>query len=319
MRTPVDPDPRSGHDVVVPRTTVEGTTTAPASAGASVPTRVLVLGMAHDDGTIHVDEVLPVADACGQSPEQVRSCLRRLVAEGLFTRAGSGREAVFEATEHGAAELAGGWQRTRRAYAQDAAGRGWDGRWRLAAFAVPETQRAARDAFRDRLLDLGGAAIQGGLYVSPHPWDDDVRREAVRLGVAAHLTLSSTDDLEVRGVRNGRELAASLWGLDEVAARYEAFTAAHRHVPASLEVRKASRGRLTDADFLPLALAMGVAYGRASSIDPHLPPELLPRPWPGRTARDVVVRSRRLALLLRVDASRPALFSLFDDAVDAVR
>ena len=50
-----------------------------------------------------------------------------------------------------------------------------------------------------------------------------------------------------------------------------------------------------------------------------LPPELLPRPWPGRTARDIVVRSRRLALLLRVDARRPALFSLFDDAVRAVR
>lgn len=298
---------------------MNGTTTPPAGGGATIPTRVLVLGMAHDDGTIHVEEVLPVAEACGQSPEQVRSCLRRLVAEGLLTRAGSGRDAVYEATEHGAAELSAGMRRTRRAYTQDAAGRGWDGRWRLAAFAVPEAQRGARDAFRDRLLDLGGAAIQGGLYVSPHPWDDDVRREALRLGVSAHLTLSSTDDLEVAGVRNGRELAARLWPLEEVAARYEAFTAQHRHVPSSLEALKASRGRLPDAEFLPLALAMGVAYGRASSIDPHLPPELLPRPWPGRVARDIVVRSRRLALLLRVGADRPALFSLFDDAVDALR
>ena len=307
--------------MVVPGTTVDGTTGASAAgAGAgTIPTRVLVFGMAHDDGTIHVEEVLPVADACGQSPEQVRSCLRRLVSEGLFTRIGSGRDAMYKATERGSAELAGGLQRTRRAYTQDAAGRGWDGRWRLAAFAVPEAQRAARDAFRDRLLDLGGAAIQGGLYVSPHPWDDDVRREAAQLGVTAHLTLSSTDDLEVGGVRNARELAARLWPLDEVAARYEDFTAAHQHVPASLQALKESRRRLPDADFLPLALAMGVAYGRASSIDPHLPPELLPRPWPGRAARDVVVRSRRLALLLRVDARRPALFSLFDDATEAFR
>ena len=303
--------------MVVPKTTVEGATGLPVGGSGTIPTRVLVLGMAHDDGTIHVEEVLPVADACGQSPEQVRSCLRRLVSEGLFTRVGSGRDAVYEATERGSAELEGGVHRTRRAYTQDAAGRGWDGRWRLAAFAVPEAQRAARDAFRDRLLDLGGAPIQGGLYVSPHPWDDDVRREASQLGVAPHLTLSSTDDLDVGGVRNARELAARLWPLDEVAARYEAFTAAHQHVPASLQALKESRGRLPDADFLPLALSMGVAYGRASSIDPHLPPELLPRPWPGRAARDVVVRSRRLALLLRVDARRPALFSLFDDATEA--
>ena len=78
-------------------------------------------------------------------------------------------------------------------------------------------------------------------------------------------------------------------------------------------------GKLADAEFLPLALAMGVAYSRCSSIDPHLPPELLPRPWPGRAARDVVVRSRRLALLLREDARKPALFSLFDDVILTLR
>lgn len=307
--------------MVVSGTTVDGATGPHVGRGAAVtiPTRVLVFGMTHDDGTIHVEEVLPVAEACGQSAEQVRSCLRRLVHEGLFTRAGSGREAVYAATERGAAEVAGDLQRTRRAYTQDAAGRGWDGRWRLAAFAVPEAQRAARDAFRDRLLALGGAAIQGGLYVSPHPWEDDVRREARRLDVESHLTLSSTDDLEVGGIRNGRELARRLWPLTEVAARYEAFTEEHGHVPASLQALKESHGHLADAEFLPSALTMGVAYGRASSIDPHLPPELLPRPWPGRAARDVVVRSRRLALLLRADARRPALFSLFDDVIQTIR
>lgn len=285
----------------------------------TVPTRVLVFGMAHADGTIHVEEILPVAEACGQSAEQVRSCLRRLVAEGLFTRAGSGRDAVYAATESGAAELAGGIERTRRAYTQDAAGRGWDGQWRLAAFAVPESQRGARDAFRDRLLALGGAAIQGGLYVSPHPWEADLRREAARLGVAEHLTLSSTDDLEVGGQRSAREIAARLWPLTEVAARYDAFIEQHHHVPAALEALKSRRERLADAEFLPLALTMGVAYNRCASIDPYLPPELLARPWPGRAARDIVVRSRRLALLLREDARRPALFALFDDVLRTIR
>ena len=47
-----------------------------------------------------------------------------------------------------------------------------------------------------------------------------------------------------------------------------------------------------------------------------LPPELLTRPWPGRGARDLVVTCRRLALSLRQSAGRPALFRLFDDAID---
>lgn len=309
----------------MPGTTVSKTTVSKTTGGTvvapvtTVPTRVLVLGMVHDDGTIHVEELLPVAAACGQSAEQVRSCLRRLVSQGMFTRRGSGKGAVYAATEAGAAELTGGRERTRRAYLQDAAGTGWDGRWRLVAFGVPEAHRAARHSFRDRLLALGGAAVQGGLYVSPHPWERDVRREAAQLGVEDHLALTSTDDLEIAGVRSARALAGRLWPLDEVAARYQAFVADHRHVPEELEALKARHGRLPDTEFLPLALSMGVAYNRCSSIDPYLPPELLPRPWPGRMARDVVVRSRRLALLLREDARRPALFSLFDDLIQTLR
>jgi len=129
-----------------------------------IPTRVLVLGMAQNDGTILAAELYPVAEACGQTADQVRSCLRRLVSEGLFTRRGEGRDAEFRATEAGMRALGATIERTRLAYAQDAAGKGWDRKWRLIAFAIPESKRTARDAFRDYLIDLGGAAIQNGLY-----------------------------------------------------------------------------------------------------------------------------------------------------------
>ena len=66
-----------------------------------VPTRVLIFGMARPDGTIHAAELYPVADACGQSAEQLRSCLRRLVSERLLRREGSGRTAVFRTTAAG--------------------------------------------------------------------------------------------------------------------------------------------------------------------------------------------------------------------------
>src|SRR5688572_4253243 len=145
-----------------------------ADTTVAIPTRVLVLGMAHEDGTILTEELLPVAEACGLTPDQVRSCLRRLVTEGLFDREGAGRATRFVATARGLAELGLTAERTRLAYVQDAAGRGWDRQWRLVAFAVAERQRGARDAFRDHLIELGGAAIQGGLYVSPHPWHKDV-------------------------------------------------------------------------------------------------------------------------------------------------
>ncbi|MEA3076993.1 MAG: phenylacetic acid degradation operon negative regulatory protein [Actinomycetota bacterium] len=284
----------------------------------AIPTRVLVLGMAHENGTILNEELQPVAQACGLTPDQVRSCLRRLVSEGLFVRNGNGQQTKYEATEAGMAALGTAVERTRLAYVQDAAGRGWDRQWRLVAFAVPERERAARDAFRDHLINLGGAAVQGGLYVSPHPWHKDVKAEAERLGIEDAVTLATTDDLEVGGEHDPRKLAALLWPTTELANAYEKFNGRYQHIPDLLVEMRTKRQHLPDSAFLPAALAMTVAYDECAGADPLLPPELLPRPWPGRTARELLMSSRRLALALRKGQGRPALFRWFDEAIETI-
>jgi phenylacetic acid degradation operon negative regulatory protein len=281
-----------------------------------IPTRVLVLGMAHHDGTIMADELYPVAEACGQTADQVRSCLRRLVAEGLFLRDGEGREATFRATPDGMRALGASLERTRLAYAQDAAGKGWDRRWRLIAFAIPESKRAARDAFRDHLIVLGGAAIQNGLYVSPHRWEKDALAEADRLGVSEHVTFASSDDLEIAGTRDPREIAAHLWPIEKLATQYQHFIDVYEHIPDALEAMRKEKRRLTEAEFLPGALIIGIKFTDCFNVDPLLPPELLPRPWPGRHARELLVRSRRLGILLREDHDKPQLFAPFDDVIE---
>jgi phenylacetic acid degradation operon negative regulatory protein len=292
--------------------------TVVTSTTVEIPTRILVLGMAHEDGTIVARELLPVAEACGQTTEQVRSCLRRLVSEGLFERDGTGRDAQFRATPAGMATLGASVERTRLAYAQDAAGRGWDGLWRLVAVAVPEARRAARDAFRDRLRELGGALVQGGVYISPHDWHKDVAAAAERLGITDGLTLATTADLVVRGERDPRELSRRLWPVDELAARYQRFVERYSDVPRILAAMRSSHRRLADSDFLPGALAMAVAFQDCFDDDPLLPPELMPRPWPGRAARELLGRSRRMALGLRDDGKHPALFHLFDEALETL-
>jgi phenylacetic acid degradation operon negative regulatory protein len=240
------------------------------------------------------------------------------VQEGLFTRDGRGRAARYLATEAGMKALGASLERHRLAYVQDHAGRGWDRRWRLVSFGVPERKRSARDAFRDRLLALGGAAIANGLYVSPHRWEKDVAGEAERLGVADAITQATTDDLSIGGVTDPRELVRGLWPIDELAARYETFVATYRGVPDALEKMRSRRERLADAVFLPGALSVTVEFSTIFTDDPLLPPELLPRPWPGRAARELLVRSRRMALLLREQHNRPALFRSFDDLIESI-
>ncbi len=274
--------------------------------------------MAHQDGTILASELGPVAQACGQTPEQVRSCLRRLVEQGLFVRAGSGRKARYDATEQGLATLGAVVERTRRAYGQDQAAAGWDGRWRLVAFAIPEQRRRARDAFRDRLLALGGAALQGGLYVSPHPWHKDVLAEAERLGVADLVSMATTTDLSVGGERDPIQLARQLWPIDELARGYQAFCEAFAEIPSVLEELRRRRQPLPDEAFLPGALAMAVGFAEVFERDPLLPTELLPQPWLGRAAHALLATSRRQALALRQSPDRPVLFRLYDQVIQGV-
>lgn len=280
----------------------------------TLSTRLLVLGMAHADGTVLAEELYPVAEVCGQTGEQVRSCVRRLVAEGLFTREGEGRTAVLRSTDAGQRALGRVVRRHRLAYAQDAAGKGWDRRWRMVAFAVPESQRAARDAFRDRLLALGGAAVQGGLYVSPHDWIDDVLVAAKELGVLEQVSTATTDDLQLGDERDPRAIARRLWNLDELAERYQRFVDDYRRVPEALERMRERHERLTDAEFTAGSLVTAVHFQDSFNRDPLLPPELLPRPWPGREARELLSRARRLGVLARAGKG-PAIFAYLDDTI----
>lgn len=297
---------------------MEVVTATTGADSTGVPTRVLVFGMARPDRTIRADDVYAVADASGQSAEQVRSCLRRLVSEGLFTREGEGRDAVYSLTDRGAHFWTGHLDRHRLSYVQDQAGRGWDRRWHLVGFAVPESHRDARDTLRDWLRQLGGAPVQGGLFVSAHRWEDDVWAEVERLGVDEHVTMATTDDLTIGGVTDPRQLAARLWDLDDVAKRYDEFLVAYQDVPDALEAMRQRQEKLSDADFLAGALATFVDFQEVVRHDPLLPPELLPRPWPGREARQLLAKVRKLGVLSRQHHDRPVLFHQFDEVLDAL-
>jgi phenylacetic acid degradation operon negative regulatory protein len=119
-------------------------------------------------------------------------------------------------------------------------------------------------------------------------------------------------------VTDPRELVKRLWPIEDIADRYERFVDTYRGVPDALEAMRTRRERLADAVFLPGALSVTVEFSEIFADDPLLPPELLPRPWPGRAARELLVRSRRLALLLREQHNRPALFRSFDDLIESI-
>ncbi|MER5424166.1 PaaX family transcriptional regulator C-terminal domain-containing protein [Streptosporangium roseum] len=255
-------------------------------AGVQVPTRMLVEALVRADLTVDTGELYATGNLLGMTDQQVRLCIKRLVAEGRFTHEGRGRKAILRAT--GATEQTLGLdvEFVAHAFRQDAGLAPWDGTWHLIAFAVPETARAARDALRAALTRLGGAPIQGGLYVSANPWEPYVEDHARHLDVLDHLTIATTRDLRQGDQDAPAALARTLWPQAEIAERYHRLTA----IAESRLDRLRDHAGLSEAGQLTIAVELAAEFTRAMEPDPLLPPQLLPQPWPGSQARALVAQ-----------------------------
>ena len=99
---------------------------------------------------------------------------------------------------------------------------------------------------------------------------------AEQLGVVDHVTLARTDQLVVGGVSEPRELAARLWPIDDVAARYRAFLDRWSVALDHMSQMQRQRVQLPDSAFLPGARAMALAYRACLDADPLLPADLPP-------------------------------------------
>jgi phenylacetic acid degradation operon negative regulatory protein len=275
-----------------------------------ISTRTLVESMIREDATIDAAALYDVANALGMTDQQVRLCIKRLVADGQFTQEGRGRRAVLRATDQVRSTITPDREYVRFMYAQDRGRVPWDGVWHLAAFGVPESARAARDAMRDVILRLGGAPIQGGLYVSPNRWEGKISSAATELRIAEHVTTLTATDLSVGGIDEPRALADRLWPLDQIAERHRRLLAvAERSLPA---LRKAS-----PTELLTIGIELAVEFTHAVEPDPLLPPQLLPQPWVGADARAAVAAC--WAEWLKSCPSQPIqLFRWYTDVITEV-
>lgn len=253
----------------------------PASERPTVPTRLLVHALIREDNTVDTAELYSVANLMGMSDQQVRLCLKRLIAEDLFTQEGRGRKAILQAATQTSASNV---EHVRHAYRQDHGFAPWDGTWHMFAFAIPESRRTTRDALRNFLLHLGAAPIQGGLYISANPITESIERQADRLGVLANVTFLTNTDLRIGRTTAPRQLASAIWPLDEIAARHEKLARFGQTAAKHL----ARTGGLTYIERLTLAIELAAEFTAAMAPDPLLPPELLPQPWPGQQARHIV-------------------------------
>jgi phenylacetic acid degradation operon negative regulatory protein len=192
----------------------------------------------------------------------VRTAMSRLAADGWLEREKVGRNSFYRLAEKGRDTFAAA---TRHIY--DPPPSDWSGRFELLLIANGEEREAAREA----LKNAGFGSPLPGVWLAPS--GVPVPREASR---AIRLEVSAEDD-------SGRRLLRESWPLDRTADAYVKFA----NTFAPLRDWISRREMLGDLDAFIARILLIHYYRRVVLRDPLLPPQLLPKDWPGRAAREL--------------------------------
>jgi phenylacetic acid degradation operon negative regulatory protein len=191
---------------------------------------------------VRIGELFGIADGT------VRVALSRMVAAGDLTQVDGAYELTARLLRRQARQDD---SRTPRV-------RAWDGTWEIAVVTAERRTAAERAALRQAMAELRLAELREGTWLRPANLGRDRPQSLLR----------QCTFLRGRPEGDPRELAATLWDLDDWAARARALDAA-----------LGREGSLADR------FTVSAAVLRHLLADPLLPEELLPREWPGRALR----------------------------------
>jgi phenylacetic acid degradation operon negative regulatory protein len=221
----------------------------------------------------------------GLSEAAARSLLLRMRREGWLSSERAGREARYRLAPVVSSAQA---RIERQLRGQRPA---WTGSFSGILYEVPERSRAFRDRLRRTAQLLGYVTLRPGLLVATT--DQWAKLASLLPGppgsqvLATSLTLSAEDS---RGV------AAELWQLDSLAARYRAIV-----TESQARTDRAERHRPGGAAAFRAFAAATLPLYEVSADDPDLPSELLPDDWPGDQLAAAIGRAFRVFVPLMVD------------------
>ncbi len=198
----------------------------------------------------------------GIEEKAIRQALARTAADGWITAERHGRRTRWLLTADGDRLLTEG---TERIYAFTGSQPEWDGSWLLVLARVPDNDRAVRHVLRTQLSWAGLGSPAPGVWITTHTSRQaEVEQVLRQVGVPAQIFTA--------GHRGGElaALVAQAWELPAIEQRYEEFLA--EFAPARA------------ADPLVRLTELVHAWRRFPSIDPGLPPRLLPGRWSGTRA-----------------------------------
>jgi len=253
-------------------------------------TQNLILRIVAQRGEISSGELLEVAQKLGRSSDAVRAAANRLARAGLLTKTGRGRGNVrYSVGPRGQVIIELFIAKTLRWHMALEGQLAWDGNWLVVTFSIRERQRSKRDAFRNRLTEMGFGLLSSSVWISPFDQEAEVTTLVEELGLAGQVALLRCQRVWMPGVESIGELAYRVWGLEVLAARYCDFNSRAEALLESLERVKQEQGEEVDAEaiFFEALDLQGELLDIVLAGDPCLPAELLPPGWPSQRTHEL--------------------------------
>jgi phenylacetic acid degradation operon negative regulatory protein len=202
------------------------------------------------------------------SAATVRVTMSRLRREDWFTSEREGRETIYRLSD----EMLGVLREGRtRIFAEPT--RSWDGGWTMVIYQLSEDERQEREQLRKQLAWHGFGSLTTSTWLAPGD------RRAVARELVGHLQQDRADVVRCTtdGPEQDHDFTKRCWDLDELASDYQVFLAEHDELQGRAP-------KLTGADALVARTVLISHYRHFPFRDPQLPPELLPKGWPGDAA-----------------------------------
>ena len=268
-------------------------------------TQNLVLRIVVQRGEISSGELLEVAQKLGRSPDAVRAAANRMARAGLLTKTGRGRGNVrYSVGPQGRALIEQFIAKLLRYHVALDGQLAWDGNWLVVTFGIPEGQRGKRDAFRNRLTEMGFGLLSSSVWISPLDQETEVTTLVEELGLAERVTLLRCQRVWTPGTESIGELAYRVWGLEALAAHYRDFNTRTEALLESLE-RMGQEGEVdAEAIFFGTMDLQQELIDIILAEDPCLPAELLPPDWPSQRTHELIHTLTRAVDQLELADSR---------------
>jgi phenylacetic acid degradation operon negative regulatory protein len=230
----------------------------------------------HYGSEIWVGSLTRLLGEFGMSEQAVRAAISRMQKQGWLESKKVGNRSYYSLSARGQKRMD---EAAARIYKIEA--EGWDGKWCIASYNIPESQRNLRDQLRKELNFLGFGMLTTSTWISPNNLTERVKDITLSYGITEYVEVFMADHI---GWSNPERLVEKCWNLDEINQAYQEFIDLYKPEYEALKKKIEQKEEVADSDCFVAKTKLVHNYRKFLFIDPDLPEELLPDLWLGKEA-----------------------------------